>query len=80
MGSINVNNAEKDLISLVHEVNLTHKPVEIRGVESSAILIGEDDWKSINETLFLLSIPQMRESIIEGMNTPLNELSDELNW
>jgi antitoxin YefM len=80
MSSVNVTNARKDLYNLVQKVNLTHEPVEITGKESNAILVGEEDWRSIQETLYLTSIPGMRQSIVEGMNTPIDDLSAELNW
>ncbi|GAB6091677.1 type II toxin-antitoxin system Phd/YefM family antitoxin [Spirochaeta dissipatitropha] len=80
MSSINVTNARKDLYNLVQKVNITHEPVQITGTDSNAILVGEEDWRSIQETLFLAAIPGMRESIIEGMNTPIEELSDEPGW
>ncbi len=80
MGSISVTAARKDLYNLVQRVNDSHEPQEIGGKGSSAVLVGEADWRSIQETLYLTSIPGMRESIIEGMNTPLDELSDSLDW
>jgi len=80
MSSINVTNARKDLYNLVERVNSTHEPVEITGKESNAILVGEEDWRSIQETLYLSSIPGMRESIVEGMKTSVDDLSDELDW
>ena len=80
MGSINVTNARRNLYNLVQAVNDTHEPVEITGKEANAILVGEEDWRSIQETLYLSSIPGMRESIIEGMKTPVEELTDELAW
>ena len=80
MSSINVTNARKDLYNLVQRVNSTHEPVEITGKESNAVLIGEEDWRSIQETLYLSSIPGMRESIIEGMKTSVDNLSEELDW
>lgn len=80
MSSVNVTNARKDLYNLVQKVNLTHEPVEITGKGSNAIFVGEEDWKSIQGTLYVTSIPGMRESIIEGMNTPIEELSDTLDW
>lgn len=80
MSSINVTNARKDLYNLVQKVNMTHEPVEITGKDSNAILVGEEDWKSIQETLYLASITGMRESIIDGMNTPIEDLSDEPGW
>lgn len=80
MSSINVTNARKDLYNLVQRVNQTHQPVEITGKDLNAVLVGEEDWRSIQETLYLVSIPGMRESIIEGMNTPVDDLSDQLDW
>lgn len=80
MSSINVTNARKDLYNLVQRVNSTHEPVKITGKESNAILVGEEDWRSIQETLYLSSIPGMRESIIEGMKTSIDDLSEDLDW
>lgn len=80
MSSINVTSARKNLYNLVQMVNQTHKPIEINGKDSKAVLIGEEDWRSIQETLYLLSIPGMRESIVEGLEIPIEDLSDKLNW
>ena len=80
MGNINITNARKDLNKIVESVNETHEPVYITGKSSSAVLIGEEDWRSIQETLYLTSIPGMRESIIEGMNEAVEECSDSIEW
>lgn len=80
MSSINITNARKDLYRIVESVNETHDPIHITGKNSSAVLIGEDDWKSIEETLYLLSIPGMRDSIIDGMKTPIDKLESDLDW
>jgi antitoxin YefM len=80
MSSINVTNARKDLYRIVESVNQSHEPIHITGKHSSAVLIGEDDWKSIEETLYLLSIPGMRDSIEKGMKTPIDELESDLDW
>ncbi len=80
MISINITNARKDLYRIVESVNASHEPIHITGKHNSAVLIGEDDWKSIEETLYLMSIPGMRESIIEGMKTPVEELDSDLEW
>ncbi len=80
MSTINITNAMKNLYNLVKEVNKTHEPLEIIGKENNAILIGEQDWRNIQETLHLSLIPGMRESIIEGMKTPASELSNDLDW
>jgi len=80
MSSINITNARKDLYRIVESVNMSHEPIHITGKNSSAVLIGEEDWKSIEETLYLISIPGMRESILDGMNTPIDELDSDLDW
>ncbi len=80
MSSINITNARKDLYKIVESVNKSHEPIHISGKNGSAVLIGEDDWNSIEETIYLLSIPGMRDSIIEGMKTPIDELENHLNW
>ena len=80
MSSINITNARKDLYRIVENVNKSHEPVHITGKNGSAVLVGEEDWRNIEETLYLLSIPGMRDSIVEGMNTPLNNLDSELEW
>lgn len=80
MSSINITNARKNLYTMVEAVNRTHEPVEIIGKNGSAVLIGEADWRSIQETLYLTSIPGMRESIIDGLRAPVENLSDTLDW
>lgn len=80
MNSINVTNARKNLYRLVENLAETHEPVYITGKNSSAVLIGEDDWRSIEETLYLLSVPGMRDSIAKGMKEPLEKDSTKLEW
>ena len=80
MGTINVTNARKNLYRLIDEVSESHQPVVISGKENSAILVSEDDWNAIQETLYLSGIPGMAESIREGLNTPAQECDTELEW
>ena len=80
MTSITATEARKILYRLLDEVSSSHEPVEITGKRGSAVLVGEDDWRAVQETLHLLSTPVMRESIREGMATPVEELSDKLDW
>jgi prevent-host-death family protein len=80
MSSINITNARKNLYKLVKGLADTHEPVHITGRSKSAVLVGEDDWRSIEETLYLLSVPGMRESIIKGMKEPLEKGPAELEW
>ena len=80
MASINITNARKNLYNIVESVNETHQPVEITGKKGNAVLIAEEDWRSIQETLFLTSIPGMRESILHGMKEPVDKLSEFPGW
>jgi antitoxin YefM len=80
MTSITATEARKRLYSLLDDVAASHEPIEITGRRASAVLISEDDWRAVQETLHLLSIPGMRESILEGMDTPIADLEQELDW
>jgi prevent-host-death family protein len=72
--------ARKQLYKLLDDVAASHEPIEITGKRSNAVLVSEDDWRSVQETLHLLSIPGMRESILEGMSTPVEKLDQKLDW
>ncbi|MBD3755978.1 MAG: type II toxin-antitoxin system Phd/YefM family antitoxin [Gammaproteobacteria bacterium] len=80
MATLNSTEARSNLYGLIAHVNESHEPVTITGKKGNAVLISESDWQSINETLYLLNIPGMRESIIEGLNTPIEDASEELDW
>jgi len=79
MKTINVTKARADLYNLLNETAESHEPIQITGKATNAVLVSEDDWRSIQETLYLTSIPGMRESIIAGMETPIEE-TEELDW
>ena len=78
MKSIPVTRARKDLYRLLDEVTEECEPVQITGPRSSAVLVSESDWRAIQQTLYLLSIPGMREAIKEGMETPFEDCVTEL--
>lgn len=80
MTSISVTEARKQLYRLVDDVQNSHEPVQITGKRGNAVLVGEEDWRAIQETLYLVSIPGMRDAILEGMATPVDELEDEPGW
>lgn len=80
MTSMSATEARKQLYKLLDDVAASHEPIEITGKRSSAVLVSEDDWRAVQETLHLLSIPGMRESILEGMAAPVEELGDKLDW
>ena len=80
MTTISATEARKQLYKLIDDVSESHEPVQIAGKRSNAVLVGEDDWRAVQETLHLVSIPGMRESILEGMATPVEDLEDQLDW
>lgn len=80
MTTLTATEARKQLYGLLDSVAASHEPVQIAGKRNSAVLIAESDWRAIQETLFLTSIPDMRESIIKGMKTPVGECDEELEW
>ncbi len=77
---IPVNEAQQQLPDLIVSVSQSHQPIVIAGQSGNAVLLSETDWASVQETLYLLSIPGMRESIREGMATPIGECDRELKW
>lgn len=80
MTILNATEARSKLYSLIDEAAETHQPIVITGKRNNAVLVSEEDWNSIAETLHLLSVPGMRESIKEGMKEDLSESSKELDW
>jgi antitoxin YefM len=72
--------AQATLPQLLEQAALSHEPIQINGTTASAVLVSEEDWRAIEETLYLLSVPGMRESIQDGMRTPLEQCSPELPW
>lgn len=80
MTAITATEARSNLYRLIDETAESHKPIVIMGKRNKAVLVSEEDWSAIQETLYLLSVPGMRESIREGMDSPLDECREELDW
>ena len=80
MTEFNASEARANLYRLLDQAAETHQPVRIAGKRNSAVLVSEDDWNAIQETLYLLSVPGMRESIRDGMKTPAAKLAKALRW
>lgn len=80
MTTINISEARTRLYKLVDETNLSHEPVLITGKRGNAVLVSEEDWRAVQETLHLVSIPGMRESVQEGLQTPVDECAEEPGW
>lgn len=80
MTTMTATEARKNFYTLLAEANRSHEPIHITGKRGNGVLLSEDDWSAIEETLALVSIPGMRESIIEGLKTPISECVSELDW
>jgi len=80
MTTINTTNARKELYSLINKVNESHEPVHITGKNGNAVIISEDDWAAISETLFLNQIPGMTQSILDGVKENIEDCTDKLDW
>jgi len=80
MKTITASEARTNLYKLIDETAVTSEPVQITGKRADAVLLSMDDWRAVQETLHLLSIPGMRASIREGMATPVKECLESLDW
>ncbi len=80
MTILNASEARAKLYRLIDQTNESHEPVIISGKRNNAVLLSEEDWKSIQETLYLISIPGMKESIRDGMKEPLAESAEKIDW
>jgi len=80
MPTLTATEARSKLYRLIDEAASTHDPIVITGKRSNAVLLSEEDWRSIQETLYLLNIPGMRESICTGLATPIEECSEDIEW
>jgi antitoxin YefM len=80
MTSLSASQARANLFKLMERAAESHEPIQINGRQRSAVLISEEDWRAMQETLYLLSMPGMRESIRKGLRTPLSKTSKTLKW
>ncbi len=80
MKIISASAARANLYKLLDDTADSHEPVQITGKRNNAVLVSAEDWAAMQETLYLLSIPGMRESIRKGLQTPLEETSEEPGW
>jgi prevent-host-death family protein len=78
--NITATEARNRLYRILDDISRSHEAVHISGKRNNGVLVSEEDWRSIQETLYLLSIPGMRQSIKKGLETPVEKCSKELNW
>jgi len=80
MQTLTASDARANLYRLMDQAAESHQPIAITGKRTSAVLVSSEDWNAIQETLFLLAVPGMRESIKQGMAEPLESSATELKW
>ena len=80
MTTLSFTDARANLYKLIDDTSVSHEPVIITGKRGNAVLLAEDDWNAINETLHLLSVPGMRETILAGMQESIDGAATELDW
>jgi len=80
MPTLSATEARSKLNRLIDKASKSHEPIVITGKRGNTVLISEDDWRSIQETMYLLNIPGMRESIREGLATPVEDCTEEIDW
>ena len=80
VNTLSATEARSRLYRLIDETAAAHEPILITGQRTNAILVSEEDWNAIQETLYLLSVPGLRESIHEGMKTPVEECEKGIAW
>ena len=79
MKTVTATSARSDLYRIIDSTLNDHEPVQITGKRGNAVLVGESDWRSIQETLYLLGVPGVRDSIVQGMNTSISDCSDNID-
>ena len=77
---IPVTQARANIYSLMDETSQTHEPILITGKRNNVVMISQEDWNAIEETLYLNSIPGMTDSIKEAMDAPDSEFSEDIEW
>lgn len=80
MTTVRAAQAKSKLRQLIDQTARSHEPIVITDVRSNAVLISEEDWRAIQETVYLLSIPGMRTSIRKGLKTPVSQCAKDLRW
>ena len=80
MSRYSASEARANLYRLIDETAKNHKPVLITGKRNNAVLVSEEDWSAIQETLHLLSVPGMRKAIRDGLATDISDCSEEPGW
>lgn len=80
MHVLTASEARANLYRIIDEAAESHQPIIISGKRTSAVLLSAEDWSAIQEALYLLAVPGMRESIKAGLAEPLAKSAKALEW
>ena len=80
MTSITVTRARANLFKLLDQTALSHEPIQITGRRQNGVLLSEDDFRAMQETLYLLSVPGMKASLRKARKAPLRAYSKTRPW
>lgn len=80
MATLSATEARANFYRVIDEAAESHEPILITSKRNNAVLLSEKDWEAIQETLYLLSIPNMRESLKEGVEADISDCAKELDW
>jgi antitoxin YefM len=80
MLTLTATEARRRLYTLMDDVADSHEPLHITGKRGNSVLLAAEDWRAIQETLYLLAIPGMRRSIVRGLKTPISKCHEEPGW
>ena len=82
MRTVPVTNARQDIFNLIEQIIVNSEPIQITSKKGNVVMLSLDDWSAIQETLYLLAVPNMRESILEGAKEPIEECKSlgDIGW
>ena len=80
MTILTASKARAKFYRLMDETAVTHDPIMITGRRTNAVLLSQEDWQAMQETLHLEAIPGMKASIQKGLRTPLHQCKKSLKW
>lgn len=77
---LSASQVRSDIFNLIDETAMSHEPIVITGKRNNAVMVSQEDWNAIQETLYLSSIPKVRKSIIKGLETSIEDCSENIEW
>jgi prevent-host-death family protein len=82
MRTVPVTNARQNIFNIIEQTIVNSEPIQITSKKGDVVMISLEDWSAIQETLYLLQIPGMRESILEGSKETIGECKSlkDIGW